>query len=169
MHLDKQSAAVFLGPSLYTTVKSKFCNLSAQRINRGLTQSGDDDEDDTVRSKADGMGETPIYQMNEQNRQNIIKLQKHCPGFKYMYRFLKDGILSEDPDKAKSIPYESNTYVLLNDILYHIWTTKVRKKNRESDIVLIYVDVLISVVLIKCPSTILKIRLEMEEGAFLFS
>ena len=105
--------------------------------NQDSTHSGDDDEDedDTVRSKADGMGETPIYQMNEQNRQDIIKLQKHCPGFKHMYRFLKDGILSEDPDKAKSIPYESNTYVLLNDILYHIWTTKVRKKNRESDIV----------------------------------
>ena len=32
------------------------------------TQSGDDDDDDdTVRSKADGMGKTPIYQMNEQN------------------------------------------------------------------------------------------------------
>jgi hypothetical protein len=65
------------------------------------------------------MGKTPIYQMNEQNRQDIIKLQKHCPSFKHMYHFLKDGILPEDPDKAKSIPYEYNTYVLLNDASYH--------------------------------------------------
>ena len=101
------------------------------------TQSGDDDDDDddTVKNEEDSMGKTPIYQMNEQNREDIIKLQKHCPSFKHMYRFLKDGILPEDPDKAKSIPYESNTYVLLNDVLYHIWTTKIRKKNRESDIV----------------------------------
>ena len=105
--------------------------------NQDSTQSWDDDEDDddTARSEDDGMDKTPIYQMNEQNRQDIIKLQKHCPSFKHMYHFLKDGILPEDPDKAKSIPYESNTYVLLNDVLYHIWTTKVRKKNRESDIV----------------------------------
>jgi hypothetical protein len=105
--------------------------------NQNSTQSWDDeeDDDDTARSEDDGMDKTPIYQMNEQNRQDIIKLQKHCPSFKHMYHFLKDGILPEDPDKAKSIPYEYNTYVLLNDVSYHIWTTKIRKKNRESDIV----------------------------------
>jgi len=84
------------------------------------TQSGDDDDDDdddeTVKNEDEGMGKTPVYQMNEQNRQDIIKLQKLCPSFKHMYRFLKDGTLPEDPDKAKSIPYESNTYVLLNDV-----------------------------------------------------
>ena len=74
--------------------------------NQDSTQSWDDDEDDddTARNEDDGMGKTPIYQMNEQNRQDIIKLQKHCSSFKHMYHFLKDGILPEDPDKAKSIP-----------------------------------------------------------------
>ena len=43
-----------------------------------------------------------------------------------MYNFLKDGTLPDD---------EANQYVLMNDILYHLFTKRHRKNVKETDII----------------------------------
>jgi hypothetical protein len=48
-----------------------------------------------------------------------------------MYNFLKDGTLPDD---------EANQYVLMNDILYHLFTKRLRKNVKETDIFFLLSD-----------------------------
>ena len=52
-----------------------------------------------------------------------------------MYNFFKERTLSDDPKRAHAIPHEANQYVLMNDVLYHLFTKHLRKKIKETDII----------------------------------
>jgi hypothetical protein len=48
---------------------------------------------------------------------------------------MKEGTLPDDPKRAHAIPHEASQYVLMNDVLYHLFTKRLRKKVKETDII----------------------------------
>jgi glutathionylspermidine synthase len=48
---------------------------------------------------------------------------------------LKEGTLPDDQKRAYAIPHEANQYVLMNDVLYHLFTKRLRKNVKETDII----------------------------------
>ena len=48
---------------------------------------------------------------------------------------MKKGTLPDDQKRAYVIPHEANQYVLMNDVLYHLFTKRLRQKVKETDII----------------------------------
>jgi hypothetical protein len=53
-----------------------------------------------------------------------------CPDFGPMIKFLSEGILPENPTKARSVQYDSQNYVFESGILYHLYTPRTRHLQR---------------------------------------
>ncbi len=53
--------------------------------------------------------------------ENMPELQRQCEDLAPIIEYLETGTLPADKNKAKSVVYSSDQYVILNDILYHIY------------------------------------------------
>lgn len=62
---------------------------------------------------------------------DIDKLQKECPDFKDMYKYLDTGSLPEDQSKHSKILSEAEHYVLHDHVLYHFYQP--RSKGKKYD------------------------------------
>lgn len=66
------------------------------------------------------------YNVVDQNEQ-IKNEQQTFPYFKHIYKYLQDSTLPDDPKRAKPIPYETNQYELIHNILLHIFQPRSKK------------------------------------------
>lgn len=100
----------------------------------GGGDEGSEKKDDLCHTEPTVMP-TELYDMNEEKQNQIIQLQQQCPYFKHIYGYLKYGILPEDKRRAYAIPIEANQYILMKDVLYHLYTKRIRKATKDADIV----------------------------------
>ncbi len=56
--------------------------------------------------------------------QNIPELQRQCEDLAPVIEYLETGTLPSDTNKAKSVVHSSDQYVILDDILYHIYEAR---------------------------------------------
>jgi len=59
---------------------------------------------------------------------NVAQLQSFCPNCKVFINYLQDGILLRDDAGARKIVYQSERYVLLDGLLYHLDFPRKRKR-----------------------------------------
>jgi hypothetical protein len=64
----------------------------------------DEDREDIIENQETETenDKTQLYELDEQNQKEITQIQQQCPYFKYMYNFLKEGTLPDDPKRAHS-------------------------------------------------------------------
>ena len=69
----------------------------------------------------------PVCAINEPIKQeSIISLQKKCPDFGPLYKFLVDGEIPTDRKNKDRIMSESQQYVILDHTLYHFYQPRCR-------------------------------------------
>ena len=62
---------------------------------------------------------------------DLIELQKSCQDFKYIYDYLANDIIPEDPNVKKKLEINKEYYQLLDGILIHLFQNTAKKKTTD--------------------------------------
>ena len=62
-----------------------------------------------------------IPEYDDLSSKDLPSLQRECPDFKYYYLYLTEDIIPEDPKVKTKVLAEASQFVILNDVLYHLY------------------------------------------------
>ncbi|CAG2246897.1 unnamed protein product [Mytilus edulis] len=85
---------------------------------------------ETLEQVTNSEKEVPILSLED-----ISSLQKKCPYFGPIIKFLENGTLPDDKKRAQAIPYETSQYELLNDTLYHFFQPRTKTRTSKHQLI----------------------------------
>ena len=91
------------------------------------------DQPETVFS-LDSDTESSSKQLNDVSK--LTNLQKNCPDFKYLYKYLETGKLPDEEKECKKTMYDKEFYEIVDGILIHKYQNRGKKKPTEDKFII---------------------------------
>jgi len=132
--LAEDSFITEITPDLFDTVTS--LKQKEKRRNKSRITTLDDESDeveDRSDSATDVTQDTGSSDLIQQ--QDIARLQRECPDYKPIFEYIEKGILPQEEKIARRIVFESEQYIIDDDILYHLFHPRTKRMNEIVPIV----------------------------------